>query len=174
MCWGKKEVENQQPGQETLSLCHLHNCERGVCMGGWQDEVQRLHGELWGLCNWPALWKTRVPTDHGQWTQSLQIRDWVTVLGKCWKMEKGTCVSVVQGSSTQWCSLRDTQVYAVYPLEMVQNFRMTTGKCAKIRISMFCDITFAFPFKKFALYHIDFHRSCAHRLKTRVLISASI
>ena len=60
------------------------------------------------------------------------------------------CIQQLQGRGTeqpgiavclperrqQWCSLRDTQVYAVYPLEKVQNFRITTEKCAKIRISM--------------------------------------
>ncbi len=34
----------------------------------------------------------------------------------------GHCV----GSSGQWCSLRDTQVYAVYPLGKSKDFRIPT------------------------------------------------
>ncbi len=31
-----------------------------------------------------------------------------------------------QGSCVQWCSLRDTQVYAVYPLGKSKDFRIPT------------------------------------------------
>ncbi len=35
--------------------------------------------------------------------------------------------------SHQWCSLRDTQVYAVYPLGKVNDLRIPTLKSARIR-----------------------------------------
>ncbi len=34
---------------------------------------------------------------------------------------------------TQWCSLRDTQVYAVYPLGKVKDLRIPTSKSMRIR-----------------------------------------
>lgn len=38
---------------------------------------------------------------------------------------------------SQWWSLRDTRVYAVSPLEKVPNYRTSTKKFSKMRISLF-------------------------------------
>lgn len=41
---------------------------------------------------------------------------------------------------SQWCCLRDAQLYAMLPLQKVPNYCTTTEKCAKMRISihLFC------------------------------------